>query len=140
MVCPIDMRDRIERKTGFTLLELLVVIGIVAILASLLLTAVSLAVGKARRVACMNNLRQISLGVRMYSDDSNDRSPKPPNWTSHPYIRPNMFYNNARNVVSFVDGHVSYLKIYLKPQSPPPLLPAGAYDPPAEYDYQWSGN
>ena len=71
----IDMRHKIELKTGFTLIELLVVIGIIAILASLLLTAVSLAIGKARRVTCMNNLRQINLGVRMYSDDANDKSP-----------------------------------------------------------------
>jgi prepilin-type N-terminal cleavage/methylation domain-containing protein/prepilin-type processing-associated H-X9-DG protein len=71
----IDMRHKIELKTGFTLIELLVVIGIIAILASLLLTAVNLAIGKARRVTCMNNLRQINLGVRMYSDDANDKSP-----------------------------------------------------------------
>jgi prepilin-type N-terminal cleavage/methylation domain-containing protein/prepilin-type processing-associated H-X9-DG protein len=69
------MRHKIEFKTGFTLIELLVVIGIIAILASLLLTAVNLAIGKARRVTCMNNLRQINLGVRMYSDDANDKSP-----------------------------------------------------------------
>ena len=64
-----------HNKTGFTLIELLVVIAIIAILASLLLTAVSLAIGRARRVTCMNNLRQINLGVRMYSDDANDKSP-----------------------------------------------------------------
>src|ERR1035437_3822308 len=64
-----------HNKTGFTLIELLVVIGIIAILASLLLTAVSLAIGKARRVTCMNNLRQINLGVRMYSEEANDKSP-----------------------------------------------------------------
>jgi prepilin-type N-terminal cleavage/methylation domain-containing protein len=74
-VVEIDMRQNLELKTGFTLIELLVVIGIIAILASLLLTAVSHALGKARRVTCMNNLRQINLGVRMYSDDSNDKSP-----------------------------------------------------------------
>ena len=71
----IDMRPKTELKTGFTLIELLVVIGIIAILASLLLTAVSLAVGKARRITCLNNLRQINLGVRMYSDDANSKFP-----------------------------------------------------------------
>jgi prepilin-type N-terminal cleavage/methylation domain-containing protein len=72
-------------KKGFTLIELLVVIAIIAIVASLLLAAVSTVKGKARRITCMNNLRQINLGVRMYSDDSNDKSPKPANFTSHPY-------------------------------------------------------
>jgi prepilin-type processing-associated H-X9-DG protein len=49
-------------------------------------------------------------------------------------------FNNAMNVVSFVDGHVSFMKIYWKPSSAPAFIPACAYDPPAGYDYQWSGN
>ena len=61
---------------GFTLVELLVVIGIIGILAALLLSALNSAKGYARRTVCQNNLRQINLGVRMYSDDSNDKSPK----------------------------------------------------------------
>jgi prepilin-type N-terminal cleavage/methylation domain-containing protein/prepilin-type processing-associated H-X9-DG protein len=66
-----------SRRSAFTLLELLVVIAIIGILASLLLAAISRAQGKARQATCLNNLRQINLGVRMYSDDSNDKSPKP---------------------------------------------------------------
>jgi len=72
-------------STGFTLLELLVVIAIISILAALLLAAISGAKGKARRLVCTGNLRQINLGVRMYSDDSNDRSPKPASRASNPY-------------------------------------------------------
>lgn len=60
-----DMRRK--RRAGLTLVELLVVMGIITLLASLLLAAISSAVGKARRSACTNNLRQINLGVRMYS-------------------------------------------------------------------------
>ena len=79
-----DMRHKAE--TGFTLVELLVVIAIIAILAALLLAAISGAKGKARRIICTSNLRQINLGVRMYSDDSNDKSPKPAAGVSSPYI------------------------------------------------------
>jgi prepilin-type processing-associated H-X9-DG protein len=247
-----------------TLVELLAVMGIIGVLAGLLLSVVSAAKGHARRTVCMNNLRQINLGVRMYSDDANDKAPRPAGRVSRPYdaykelmksyvgLRgalsaqdrlfacpadvfyydyafgrrgggawkgyvaeswcaqsnsdyssyvfnagnlfnptnsafrpgiagmrlssithpsrtvlvteapalipfswhrpkrplyiistaycPNMFFNNAMNMVSFADGHVSFLRIYWKPSSPPGFLPACAYDPPAGYDYQWSGN
>jgi len=248
-------------KTAFTLVELLVVVAIIGLLASLLLAAISGAKDKARRITCTNNLRQINLGVRMYSDDSNDKAPNPAGRTSRPYIaykalmksyvglngtssvqdklfacpadtfyfdyslghypysdplvgyvagsicarpdydyssylfnggnlmtnrkkqpmaRPgiaglslgsikhpartvlvaevpallpfswhhpkwprwsvkNDFYNDAMNVVGFVDGHVSYIKIYWQP-SWPPTSAACDYDPPDGYDYQWSPN
>jgi prepilin-type N-terminal cleavage/methylation domain-containing protein len=54
--------------TGFTLIELLVVIAVTAILAALLFPTLRSAKAKARRTVCMNNLRQINLGLRMYSD------------------------------------------------------------------------
>ena len=251
---------------GFTLMEMLVVIAIIAILASLLLAAVSGAKGNARRIVCTNNLRQINLGVRMYSDDSNDKAPKPANYTGHPYddykalmksyvglngassgrdrlfacladtfyfdytlghfprstnlvgyvpesvcsrpdfdyssyvfnagnlmsntnhqlmgrpgiaglplssikhpartvlvaevpaaipfswhqpkrplyvistsYCPNVIFNNAKDMVSFVDSHVSYVKMYYKGGFGPMAVSCN-YDPPDEYDYQWSGN
>jgi len=234
------------------LLELLVVIAIIAILAALVLPVLSAAKRKAQRTACLNNLRQINLGIRLYADDANDASPATQTtnrivnyyktlvqnyvglmgpaspqdklfacpadtfryWTStghaavfsptgrhessyanyssyafnginkettnssgngstlgiagqklsaikhpdktvlvtehssffpyswhqpkKPISDPNScFFNNAMNMVSFVDGHVSYLKTYWNGQAGSLAI---FYNPPAGYDYQWSGD
>jgi len=258
-----------KMKSAFTLIEMLVVIAIIAILAALLLPVLSAAKASAKRTACLSNLRQINLGVRMYSDDSSDATPSPgaaaaktngfslysgykklmkkyvglngvssprdalfacpadtfypsfvlPNTNLPTYVRqglhensvfdyssyafnggdnvshtfgttnqfmvtqrgltglkissirhptrtvlvaevsafapwswhnpqwPNVppeapTYNNAGNMVSFVDGHVSYIKIYWNSTRYPNgyLTLAMEYDPPAGYDYQWSGD
>jgi prepilin-type N-terminal cleavage/methylation domain-containing protein len=60
---------------GFTLVELLVVIAVIATLAALRLPALSRAKERARRIQCLNNVRQIGVALRLYADDNRDLLP-----------------------------------------------------------------
>jgi prepilin-type N-terminal cleavage/methylation domain-containing protein len=243
------MRTTFKLGNAFTLVELLVVITIIAILAALLFPALGSAKNKAKRTVCANNLRQINLGLRMYSDEHSDAAPPslqtsnsfpidfagykklmqsyvglngessardklfacPADTFYYDFTQSNLnyvaeslhdqatndyssywfnsgaetifgtnspglagrklssiknpaktvlvaempaffpwswhdpkppakngwvFFKDAKNMVSFVDGHVSYIKIYWETKYSPTL----AFDPPPGYDYQWSGD
>lgn len=102
MVMKIAGRDRLAspEKPGcdlraFTLIELLVVIAIIAILAAMLMPALSSAKEAGRRIACLNNLRQLSLAAQMYVDDN--QGTYPPRSETNSW--PNQLYANyGKNV------------------------------------------
>ncbi|MCL4790392.1 MAG: type II secretion system GspH family protein, partial [Verrucomicrobia bacterium] len=62
-------------KGAFTLMELLVVIAIIGILAALLFPALSRTKRKTNEVLCLNNLKQLGVGLNMYVHDNNDKLP-----------------------------------------------------------------
>jgi prepilin-type N-terminal cleavage/methylation domain-containing protein/prepilin-type processing-associated H-X9-DG protein len=67
---------RFSRNKGFTLVELLVVIGIIALLISILLPSLNRARETANRVKCANNLKQIGLAIQLYTNDNNGAYPR----------------------------------------------------------------
>jgi prepilin-type N-terminal cleavage/methylation domain-containing protein/prepilin-type processing-associated H-X9-DG protein len=96
-------------RRGFTLVELLVVIAVIAILAALLLPALSMAKLSAQQTSCLNNLKELGLSVKMYLNDFKGYPPRGgsgPQWPAELYP----FYNNT-NILACPSERALYITL-----------------------------
>jgi prepilin-type N-terminal cleavage/methylation domain-containing protein/prepilin-type processing-associated H-X9-DG protein len=150
----------ISIRKGFTLIELLVVIAIIAVLISLLLPAVQSAREAARRIQCVNNMKQLAIGIQTYHD-AFDRFPigaigrstatgqmpagstyrRPFCIAVFPYIEQSAIYNSYNNLLAFntpenATTRMTQIRTWICPSDTTYLFNAGGTFPTTVMDYK----
>jgi prepilin-type N-terminal cleavage/methylation domain-containing protein/prepilin-type processing-associated H-X9-DG protein len=125
---PSPLRGGARRLIGFTLIELLVVIAIIAILAAMLLPALSRAKQKGMGIACLNNTKQLTLGWLMFPDENDNKLMDANAWMDKAC---DMTWGNPANTsVGLLLTNTAQISQYVK-SAKVFKCPADKYDDPA---------
>lgn len=129
-----------KKSRGFTLIELLVVVAIIAILAAILFPVFSRARENARRASCMNNMKQIGLGMMMYTQDYDEMLPyqgaSTGNTNGFHYSDPTAS-DWTNNWMYEIYPYVRSWQIFRCPSAP---ASTGSYPPTGNSDSSYVGN
>lgn len=129
-----------NNRKAFTLIELLIVVAIISILASILFPVFARARENARRASCLSNLKQMGLGLRMYTQDFDERMP--PAYvkvTDSNWKYPNGSTESTRAWYLLIYPYVKNYQVYTCPSAGSALHYNGGYQPQAfSYSYNYA--